>query len=42
MCVVIDECVLYCRYVAAERYSDALEIYQAGACVQLEHEQVLL
>ncbi|WOG88055.1 hypothetical protein DCAR_0207288 [Daucus carota subsp. sativus] len=28
------------RYVAAERYSDALEIYQAGACVQLEHEQV--
>lgn len=29
------------RYVSAERYSEALDILQAGACIQLEHEQVI-
>ncbi|XP_023006615.1 Golgi to ER traffic protein 4 homolog isoform X2 [Cucurbita maxima] len=28
------------RYVAAERYSEALDILQSGACTQLKHEQV--
>ncbi|KAK3015690.1 hypothetical protein RJ639_006179, partial [Escallonia herrerae] len=28
------------RYVSAERYSEALDILQAGSCIQLEHKQV--
>ncbi|GAB2286769.1 hypothetical protein Dimus_021163 [Dionaea muscipula] len=28
------------RYVSAERYSEALDILQSGACLQLEHGQV--
>ncbi|XP_031743588.1 Golgi to ER traffic protein 4 homolog isoform X2 [Cucumis sativus] len=28
------------RYVAAERYSEALDILQSGACTQLKHEQI--
>uniref|UniRef100_A0A5B6Z0W9 Golgi to ER traffic protein 4 n=1 Tax=Davidia involucrata TaxID=16924 RepID=A0A5B6Z0W9_DAVIN len=28
------------RYVSAERYSEALDILQSGACIQLEHGQV--
>ncbi|KAM7499182.1 hypothetical protein LguiA_023596 [Lonicera macranthoides] len=29
------------RYLSAERYSEALDILQAGACIQLEHGQVI-
>ncbi|XP_015877180.1 protein GET4 isoform X2 [Ziziphus jujuba] len=32
--------MLYCRYASAQRYSEALDILQAGACIQLEHGQV--
>ncbi|KNA24235.1 hypothetical protein SOVF_017830 [Spinacia oleracea] len=28
------------RYIAAERYSDALDILESGACLQLKHDQV--
>ncbi|XP_057476825.1 protein GET4-like [Actinidia eriantha] len=28
------------RYISAERFSDALDILQSGACIQLEYEQV--
>lgn len=28
------------RYVSAERYSEALDILESGACLQLKHEQV--
>ncbi|CAL5321679.1 unnamed protein product [Camellia sinensis] len=28
------------RYILAERYSEALDILQSGACIQLEHGQV--
>ncbi|XAR72088.1 hypothetical protein NMG60_11018603 [Bertholletia excelsa] len=28
------------RYISAERYSEALDILQSGACIQLENEQV--
>lgn len=28
------------RYVSAERYSDALDILESGACLQLKHDQV--
>ncbi|GAB2235462.1 hypothetical protein Drorol1_Dr00025887 [Drosera rotundifolia] len=28
------------RYISAERYSEALDILQSGACLQLEHGQV--
>lgn len=28
------------RYISAERYSEALDLLQSGACIQLEHEQV--
>lgn len=28
------------RYISAERYSEALDILQSGACLQLENEQV--
>ncbi|XP_052199284.1 protein GET4 isoform X2 [Diospyros lotus] len=29
------------RYISAERYADALEILQSGACIQLEHGEVI-
>ncbi|GFY85387.1 hypothetical protein Acr_04g0001250 [Actinidia rufa] len=29
------------RYISAERFSDALDILQSGACIQLEYEQVV-
>lgn len=29
------------RYVAAQRYSEALDILESGACLQLKHEQVI-
>lgn len=28
------------RYVAVQRYSEALDILQSGACIQLKHEQI--
>lgn len=28
------------RYIAAERYSEALDILESGACLQLKHDQV--
>ncbi|KAK9699523.1 hypothetical protein RND81_08G178900 [Saponaria officinalis] len=28
------------RYVSAERYSEALDILESGACLQLKHDQV--
>ncbi|XP_031378051.1 Golgi to ER traffic protein 4 homolog [Punica granatum] len=28
------------RYISAERYAEALDILQSGACIQLTHEQV--
>ncbi|XAR56112.1 hypothetical protein NMG60_11036448 [Bertholletia excelsa] len=28
------------RYISAEKYSEALDIIQSGACIQLEHGQV--
>ncbi|XP_061988743.1 protein GET4-like isoform X2 [Rosa rugosa] len=28
------------RYVAAQRYTEALDILQSGACIQLKHGQV--
>lgn len=31
-----------CRYVTAERYSEALDILHSGACLQLAHGQVVL
>lgn len=34
--------MLSCRYISAERYSEALDLLQSGACIQLEHEQVIL
>lgn len=33
---------LYCRYVSAQRYSEALDLLQSGACNQLKHGQVVL
>lgn len=29
-----------CRYMAAKKYEEALELLQSGACVQLKHGQV--
>lgn len=37
-----EECMLYCRYVSAQRFSEALDILHSGACIQLEHGQVIL
>ncbi|KAF7820092.1 Golgi to ER traffic protein 4-like protein [Senna tora] len=28
------------RYISAQRYSEALDLLQSGACIQLEHGQV--
>lgn len=37
---VHEHVLFHYRYVAAERYSEALDILQSGACTQLKHEQV--
>lgn len=31
---------ILCRYIAAQKYSEALDILQSGALVQLKHGQV--
>ena len=38
--MLLNMCLSHFRYVAAERYSEALDILQSGACTQLKHEQV--
>lgn len=40
VCDTDEECMLYCRYVSAQRYSEALDLLHSGACIQLEHGQV--
>lgn len=40
-CVDLSVDVLnYFRYISAERYSEALDVLQSGACIQLENGQV--
>ena len=34
-------CMLFHRYVSAQRYSEALDILQSGACIQLKHGRVV-
>lgn len=40
-CWHLHACMLYCRYITAQRYSEALDILYSGACLQLAHGQVL-
>ncbi|GMN51167.1 hypothetical protein TIFTF001_020314 [Ficus carica] len=40
VCDTDEECMLYCRYVSVQRYSEALDLLHSGACIQLEHGQV--
>lgn len=40
--LTLKKCVINYRYVSAKRYCDALDILHAGACIQFEHQQVML
>lgn len=40
VCDTDEECMLYCRYVSVQRYSEALDLLHSGACIQLERGQV--
>lgn len=35
-------CLFFRRYVAAQRYPEALDILESGASIQLKHGQVML